>query len=153
VTTPERSAPKTYERQRFHQFENVMTTVLTRLGVIPRSYVLTTVGRRSGQERRNPVTVVELDGTRWLVAPYGVVPWVLNARAAGEVRLTRRFSTTRFAVREVGPVEAGPVLKAYVTVASVPRPYFVATVDDPPEAFGREAAAHPVMQLVPVAGD
>jgi deazaflavin-dependent oxidoreductase (nitroreductase family) len=151
MTSPEPSAPKTYERHRFHRVENVMTTVLTRLGVIPRSYVLTTVGRKSGQERRNPVTVVELDGKRWLVAPYGVVPWVLNARAAGEVRLTRGFSTTRFAVREVGPVEAGPVLKEYVTVASVPRPYFVATVDDPPEAFAREAAAHPVLELVPVA--
>ena len=85
-----------------------MTRTLTRLGVIPRSYVLTTVGRRSGQERRNPVTVVELDGKRWLVAPYGVMPWVLNARASGEVRLTRRFTTTRFTVREVGPEEAGP---------------------------------------------
>ena len=128
-----------------------MTRTLTRLGVIPRSYVLTTVGRRSGQERRNPVTVVELDGKRWLVAPYGVMPWVLNARASGEVRLTRRFTTARFTVREVGPEEAGPVLKEYVTVASVPRPYFVATVDDPADAFAREAARHPVLELVPVA--
>ena len=129
-----------------------MTRVLTRLGVIPRSYVLTTVGRRSGKERRNPVTIVEVDGRRWLVAPYGVVPWVLNARASGEVRLTRRFTTTRFTVREVGPQEAGPVLKEYVTVASVPRPYFVATVDDPADAFAREAARHPVMELLPVDG-
>ena len=125
-----------------------MTKALARAGVIPRSYVLTTVGRKSGQERRNPVTVVDLDGKRWLVAPYGVVPWVLNARAAGEVRLTRWFTTTRYAVRQVGPEEAGPVLKQYITVASVPRPYFAATVDDPPEAFAREADGHPVMELV-----
>jgi len=151
MTSPEPSAPKTYERHRFHRVENVMTTVLTRLGVIPRSYVLTTVGRKSGQERRNPVTVVDLDGKQWLVAPYGVVSWVLNARAAGEVRLTRWFTTTRYTVRQVGPEEAGPVLKEYITVASVPRPYFAATVDDPPEAFAREADRHPVMQLVPVA--
>jgi deazaflavin-dependent oxidoreductase (nitroreductase family) len=129
-----------------------MTSVLTRLGVIPRSYVLTTVGRRTGKERRNPVTVVELDGKRWLVAPYGVVPWVLNARASGEVRLTRRLTTTRFTVREVGPEEAGPVLKEYITVASVPRPYFVATVDDPADVFAREAERHPVFELVPVPG-
>jgi deazaflavin-dependent oxidoreductase (nitroreductase family) len=129
-----------------------MTTALTRAGVVPHSYVLTTVGRKSGVERHNPVTVVELDGRRWLVAPYGTVAWVLNARAAGEVRLTRRFSTTRYTVREVGPEEAGPVLKQYVAVATVPRPYFAATVDDPPEAFAREAAAHPVMEIVPVVG-
>ena len=92
-----------------------MTTALTRAGVVPHSYVLTTVGRKSGAQRHNPVTVVELDGRRWLVAPYGTVAWVLNARAAGEVRLTRRFSTTRYTVREVGPDEAGPVLKQYVS--------------------------------------
>ena len=149
VTSSSPDPPKTYQRSRFHRFENLMTTALARAGVIPRSYVLTTVGRKSGQERRNPVTVVDRDGKRWLVAPYGVVPWVLNARAAGEVRLTRRFTTTRFAVREVGPDEAGPVLKEYVTVASVPRPYFAATIDDPPEAFAREADRHPVMELVP----
>ena len=151
MTSPSPDPPKTYQRSRFHRFENLMTTALARAGVIPRSYVLTTVGRKSGQERRNPVTVVDRDGKRWLVAPYGVVPWVLNARAAGEVRLTRRFTTTRYAVRQVGPDEAGPVLKEYVTVASVPRPYFAATMDDPAEAFAREADRHPVMELVPAA--
>ena len=152
MTSPSPGAPRTYRRHRLHRFENVVTTALTRAGVVPHSYVLTTVGRKSGAQRHNPVTVVDLDGRQWLVAPYGTVAWVLNARAAGEVRLTRRFSTTRFTVREVGPDEAGPVLKQYVSVATVPRPYFVATVDDPPEAFAREAAAHPVMEIVPVAG-
>lgn len=150
MTSP--SAPKTYQRPRFHRFLNAVTTGLTRAGLMPHSYVLTTVGRKSGQERRNPVTIVEVDGRQWLVAPYGVVPWVLNARAAGEVSLSRRFTTTRYAVREVGPEEAGPALKQYVAVASVPRPYFVATVDDPPAAFAKEADRHPVMELVPVTG-
>lgn len=35
------------------------------------------------------------------------------------------------------------MLKEYVTVASVTRPYFVATTDDPPEAFAAEATATP----------
>ncbi|WP_404353119.1 nitroreductase family deazaflavin-dependent oxidoreductase [Phycicoccus jejuensis] len=43
--------------------------------LIPHSWVLTTVGRRTGRERRNPVTVVDVGGRRWLVAPYGPVPW------------------------------------------------------------------------------
>ncbi len=89
MTSPSSNTPKTYQRSRFHRAENLMTSALVRVGVIPRSYLLTTVGRKSGQERRNPVTVVDLDGKQWLVAPYGVVSWVLNARAAGEVRLTR----------------------------------------------------------------
>jgi deazaflavin-dependent oxidoreductase (nitroreductase family) len=150
VTTS--SERKTYQRPRFHRALNAVTLAITRAGLMPHSYVLTTVGRKSGRQRRNPVTIVEADGKRWLVAPYGVVPWVLNARAAGEVRLTRGFSTARYAVREVGPEEAGPALKQYVTVASVPRPYFDATATDPPEAFVKEAGRHPVMELVPVAG-
>ena len=105
--------------------------------------MLTTVGRRTGAERHNPVTIVEDAGRRWLVAPYGAVPWVHNARAAGEVRLTRRRSTTTYAVREVSATEAGPVLQRYVEVATATRPYFAAQRGDPPEAFTREAAQTP----------
>ncbi len=38
--------------------------------------------RPQDRPRTNPVTVVEHDGRRWLVAPYGPVSWVHNARAA-----------------------------------------------------------------------
>ncbi|WP_211250967.1 nitroreductase/quinone reductase family protein [Phycicoccus jejuensis] len=74
---------RTNARHRLHGVENAVTAVLTRAGLIPRSWVLTTVGRRTGRERRNPVTVADVGGRRWLVAPYGPVPWVLNTRAAG----------------------------------------------------------------------
>ena len=101
-----------------------MTTALTRAGVVPQ---LLRADHRGPEVRAGAAQ--PRDGRRarrpqWLVAPYGMVAWVLNARAAGEVRLTRRFSTTRYTVREVGPDEAGPVLKEYVSVATVPRPYF-----------------------------
>lgn len=140
---------RTYARHRLHGVENAVTTALTRAGLIPHSWVLTTVGRRTGRERHNPVTLVEVAGRRWLVAPYGPVPWVLNTRAAGEVRLTRRAATQRFRVREVGADEAGPVLKAYARTARATRPYFGAGLDDPPEAFAREAHLHPVFELLP----
>ena len=125
-------------------------SALARTGLVPGTYVLTTVGRRTGAERHNPVTIVEDAGRRWLVAPYGAVPWVHNARAAGEVRLSRRRSTTTYAVREVSATEAGPVLQRYVEVATATRPYFAARRGDPPEAFTREAAQHPVMELLPI---
>ena len=150
MTSSSPNTPKTYQRSRFHRAENLLTRALTRVGVIPRSYVLTTVGRKSGQERRNPVTVVDLDGRRWLVAPYGVVPWVLNARAAGEVRLTRRLldDALHGARGRAGGGRAGAqgVRHRRQRAAAVLR----ATVDDPPEAFAREADRHPVMELVPV---
>jgi hypothetical protein len=99
------------------------------------------------------VTVVEQDGRRWLVAPYGQVSWVRNARADGRVRLGRRGDRRDYAVREVPPEEAGPVLKRYVGIATATRPYFQATKDSPVEDFVAEADRHPVFELLPISED
>jgi hypothetical protein len=96
------------------------------------------------------VTVVEGDQHRWLVAPYGPVPWVRNAQAAGEVRLTRRAHTWRFMLREVPALEAGPVLKRYVAIAPATRAFFAADRNAPVDAFAAEAGLHPVFELVPL---
>ena len=55
----------------------------------PRTYLLTVRGRKTGKPYSTPVTLVEEDDQRWLVAPYGQVGWLKNARAAGEVALFR----------------------------------------------------------------
>jgi deazaflavin-dependent oxidoreductase (nitroreductase family) len=146
-TTP--PTRREYHPGPFRRLENVLMSGLTRLGVVPSTYLLTTTGRRTGRHRRTPVTVVEHDGRRWLVAPYGVVGWVHNARAAGTVRLSRGWSSHRYAVHEVGPAEAGPVLRRYVQVARVTRPYFAAAPDAPVADFEAEAEAHPVFELRP----
>lgn len=124
-------------------------STLTRAGLIPHTYLLTTTGRTTGLPRSNPVTVVEVGSKRWLVAPYGVVSWVRNARAAGEVRLSRRGRTERFVLRPATADEAGPVLKRYAGVAVATRDYFAAHGDDPVEAFAAEADRHPVFELIP----
>src|SRR5919199_852899 len=115
-----------------------------RAGLVPSTYLLTTRGRKTGRPLTHPVTVVEQDGQRWLVSPYGEVSWVRNARAAGRVRLGRRGDWAEYAVREVGAGEAGPVLKRYVGVATATRPYFGADKDAPVEDFVAEADRHPV---------
>ncbi|MFI1993748.1 nitroreductase family deazaflavin-dependent oxidoreductase [Actinoplanes sp. NPDC020271] len=113
----------------------------------PHSYLLTTRGRRTGQPRTTPVTVVERDGRRYLVAPYGPVSWVLNARAAGHVTLRRRGRRADYQVREVDADEAGPVLKQYIGIARPTRPYFRAAPDAPVTQFVAEAKNHPVFEL------
>ena len=128
-------------------------SALVRAGLVPRSYLLTTRGCRTGRARRNPVVVVEHDGRRWLVAPYGAVSWVHNARAAGQVRLARRRDTHAYAVREVVGPEAGPVLQRYVRIASATRGYFQADQNDPVERFIAEAEQHPVFELTPIGPD
>jgi deazaflavin-dependent oxidoreductase (nitroreductase family) len=120
---------------------------LVRVGVVPSSYVLTTKGRKTGRVRSNPVTIVEHDGRRWLVAPYGPVSWVHNARAAGRVTLSRRRTTRHYTIREASAVEAGPVLKRYLAVATATRKYFQADKDAPVEQFVAEADRHPVFEL------
>jgi deazaflavin-dependent oxidoreductase (nitroreductase family) len=128
---------------------NRLMAAAARAGVVPATYLLTTVGRKSGRPRRTPVTIVEHDGSRWLVAPYGPVGWVHNARAAGQVSLTRGRHTTHYALREATPAEAGPVLRRYVQIARVTRPYFDAPHDAPADAFAAEADRHPVFELRP----
>ena len=124
-----------------------------RAGLVPSTYLLTTRGRKTGRPLTHPVTVVEGDGRRWLVAPYGPVSWVHNARAAGRVTLDRRGDRRDYAVREVAAGEAGPVLKRYVAVATATRPYFAADKDSPVEDFVAEADRHPVFELLPISGD
>jgi deazaflavin-dependent oxidoreductase (nitroreductase family) len=126
---------------------------LIRLGVVPGTYLLTVRGRKTGEPHSNPVTLVEGDdGRRWLVAPYGAVGWVRNARAAGRVTLTRRGNPVECTLREVSPDEAGPVLKRYVSLAKVTRPYFRAQFDAPDAEFAAEADRHPVFELTSSAG-
>ncbi len=122
---------------------------LARLGIGP-AWSLTTRGRRTGRLRTVPVIPVHSGGGQWLVSPYGKVGWVLNARAAGQVQLSRGRTTRICRVREVAPAEAGPVLKRYLRIASATRPYFTASVDAPVGAFVAEAHRHPVFALTPI---
>ena len=138
-----------YHRTRGRRIGDAVMSIFVRAGLVPSTYLLTTTGRKTGKQRTHPVTVVDHDGRRWLVAPYGPVSWVHNARAAGRVWLGRRGKTGDYLVREVDAAEAGPVLKRYVQVATATRPYFQATTHSPVEAFEAEAAGHPVFELIP----
>jgi deazaflavin-dependent oxidoreductase (nitroreductase family) len=138
-----------YRRSGGDRMGDGIFTFLARAGVGP-VHLLTTRGRRTGLPRSNPAVVVGQDRQRWLVAPYGAVSWVLNARAAGRVTLRRGRHSRDYQVREVSAVEAGPVLKRYVAVASATRPYFQAGMNSPVADFVAEAYRHPVFELTEV---
>jgi deazaflavin-dependent oxidoreductase (nitroreductase family) len=142
-----------YRPSRGRRVGDAIIGVFARAGLVPSTYLLTTRGRKTGRPLTHPVTVVERDGRRWLVAPYGPVSWVHNARAAGRVTVRRRRDRRDYAIREVPPVEAGPVLKRYVAIATATRPYFQADKDAPVEAFVAEADRHPVFELLPISED
>lgn len=125
---------------------NAVVALLARAGIGP-IHLLTTRDRKTGQPNTVPVVPVEQDGRRWLVAPYGTVGWVRNVRADSPVSLHYGRTTQHYVAREVGPEEAGSVLKRYVTVATRTRAQFAATVDSPAADFAAEADRHPVFEL------
>jgi deazaflavin-dependent oxidoreductase (nitroreductase family) len=139
---------RTYRLGPTRRAANIVMTALLKAGVGPTStYLVTTTGRRSGQLRTTPVTLVEHGTDRWLVAPYGTVSWVHNVRAHPVVELRRGRHRERLRAQEVTADTAGPVLHKYVRTVAVTRPYFDAAPDDPDAAFVDEAAKHPVFRL------
>jgi deazaflavin-dependent oxidoreductase (nitroreductase family) len=139
----------TYYLSGWRRWLNQLVRALLRVGLGPRqTYLLAVPGRRSGRLYATPVTLVELGGQRWLVAPYGAVNWVRNAREAGWVMLRRGRHAETVAIVEVGPEDAAPVLQRYVTKVPITRPYFDARPDAPLDAFRAEAAQHPVFRIV-----
>jgi deazaflavin-dependent oxidoreductase (nitroreductase family) len=136
---------KTYRTNAFTRFGNTMAAALIRLGIGPAGlHLLTAWGRKSGLPRTVPVNLIECEGRRWLVAPYGDVAWVRDVRAAGEADLRRGGTSERCQAREATAEEAVPVLRAYLRQVRVVRPYFDVTLASPDAAFAAEAPRHPV---------
>ena len=139
----------TFRQTRLRTLGNRLIAPLARLGLAGRrTHVLTVRGRKSGRRFSTPVQLVLGDGERWLVAPYGEREWVKNARAAGEVELTRARRTTRHRIEELGPEAAAPVLREYLRKTPIVKPFFAAARDDPVEAFEAEAGEHPVFRIL-----
>jgi deazaflavin-dependent oxidoreductase (nitroreductase family) len=53
-----------------------------------RNALLTVRGRKSGVPRTTGLTVVEIDGRRWVIGMFGDVNWVRNLRTAGRATLS-----------------------------------------------------------------
>ena len=140
-----------YRRGVVRRLINAAVTASIRFGVGPaHRYLLTVPGRRTRTLNVTPVSIVRDSEMRYLVAPYGVTRWVRNARAAGSVTLTRAGHSQRFALQELAPVEAGPILRLYMNLEPVTRPYFDAKPGAADEAFVAEATSHPVFRLMPI---
>ena len=139
---------KTYQLGPTRRAVNAVMKPLVRLGIGGKStYLLTTTGRRTGQQRTTPVIVIEDGGQRWLVSPYGMVAWVQNVRTQPEIALRHGGQSETLRAEEVAPATAGPILQRYVRNVRVTAPFFDAKGDDPVEKFIEEAPRHPVFKL------
>ncbi len=141
---------RTYVLGPLRRLANVGMRAWLRVGVAPpHTYLLTVKGRRTGTMYSTPVTLVEDQSGRWLVAPYGEVGWVKNTRAAGQVRLTRGRHSEDMGIEEVNGADAAGVLRRYVSAARIVRPFFDVDPESPLAAFEAEAPLHPVFRLCP----
>lgn len=135
---------------------NRVVTPLIRVGLpMGPMALLTVAGRKSGLPRTTPIAVL-IDETGWRVAaPYGVVDWVKNLRAAGTAIVSRRGRKVTVEAEELVPEEAAPLLRDSVLQAGpitrrVIGPYFSVTSDAPLSDWIVEARRHPVFILRPI---
>ncbi len=114
------------------------------------NYLLQVRGRKSGKLYSTPIDLLELEGTRYLVAPRGRTQWVRNAEAAGVVTLKKGSSSQSYRLRAIPDAEKAPFLKAYLdTFRREVQRYFPVPAGSPPEAFVPLAVSYPVFELLP----
>jgi deazaflavin-dependent oxidoreductase (nitroreductase family) len=148
---------KTYPVPTFVRLANVLTTALLRAGfklVGPGAcplYLLTVRGRKSGQPRTTPIAILERDGKRYLLAPYGLVDWVRNLQAAGEAILTRGRRAEAVRAIELPSDEGGLILKEFIETGNPIGRFFGVAAGSTQEEFERLAVSHPVFSLQRVA--
>jgi len=140
---------KPFKKNLLHRIVNPLMMLALRFGLAPsRSRILVTRGRRTGKQYETPINLVERDGQRYLVSPYGTEGWARNARAAGQVGLRRRGQDEDVTIAGVAPEEAAPVLKQYLGENPITKPYFDHDASQPESAFVAEAPGHPVFRIV-----
>ena len=142
---------KAYRPTPITRLANGIFSVMTRRGRGANyRHILTVEGRKSKVARSTPVDVMEVDGLRWLVAPYGEVNWVKNARASGQVELSRGGASSRWKAEEVRGVEAVPAIRRYITSVPVTAAYWEVEAGSSDEAVSAASEQHPVFRLAPL---
>ena len=158
--------PKPYRVGLFVRFNNAVMRSLIGAGIrIGTFAVLTVPGRKTGRPVNVPLVVFPHAGDRYFVAPYGVVNWVRNLRAAdGRAELRRGRTTEKITAIELPPEQAGPILRSSLQTGppGIPRPilrlfrrysvlpYLDVDMNSPDDDFVRSAVRHPVFRAQPV---
>jgi deazaflavin-dependent oxidoreductase (nitroreductase family) len=92
---------------------NPVVMFLNRTGLpVGPTEALTTTGRRSGKPISNPISVLTLDGERY-ICTVGDTNWVLNARANPHVTLQRRRHRYTASLAEVPEADRAAILREF----------------------------------------
>jgi hypothetical protein len=111
-------------------------------------YVLSIPGRKTGKLRSTPVSVLVVDGRRYIVTG-SEMNWVKNARAVGWGFLTRGGKKERVALAELPVEERPPILREFPRQVPHGVEYFERLLGLPndAEAFAEAAPRCPVFRV------
>jgi deazaflavin-dependent oxidoreductase (nitroreductase family) len=130
---------------------NPLVQLFTRLGIsVWGSRILEVRGRKSGEPRRTPVNLLEVDGRNYLVSPRGEGQWVRNVRADdGRLALLLGRHRDERVARELPDSEKSPILRAYLRKWKMEVGVFFdgVSADSEEEDVQRIAPDHPVFVL------
>ncbi len=130
---------------------NRMVMALNRMGLaLGTQHILSIPGRKTGQLRSTPVSVLTVGGKRYIVT--GIeTNWVKNARAAGWGLLSRGRKRERVALVEVPVEQRAPILREFPRQVRGGVKFFERMLGLPndPEAFAAAAPKCPVFRVYP----
>lgn len=136
---------------------NRVVILLERLGLpLGTMHVLSVPGRKSGQMRTTPVSLLTMNGQRYLVGGMIDADWVKNARAARWGILAYGRKKERIALTELPEAERVPILRAFPKLVPGGVSFFQRLYrlpSDPaalPDAFAGLASRSTVFQIGPL---
>lgn len=110
--------------------------------------VLTTTGRHSGNLISNPVSLLTVDGKRY-ICTVGDTSWVLNARANAHVTLQRGRHKYTAELIEVSEADRGKILREFPVKIPGGVAFFRRSlgVSGTPESFEQASDRCPVFRI------
>ena len=133
---------------------NKIFLLLQRFGGMKELPVLVVAGRRTGKPRRTPLTVIDLNGERYLLEGFPGADWASNVRAAdGVAQLSDGDELRDVRLVELSAEQAVPVLRAWPELAGTDGPKMMkdagVVTDVTPDAFAAVAGRCGVFRIDP----
>jgi hypothetical protein len=126
---------------------NPIFMTLIRLGVpVGTQHVLTVRGRKTGKRYSTPVSLVTVEGRRYICS-FPWTGWVKNARVVREGELVRGRKRERVILTELPPEERAPILREFPI--QVPHGVQFFRLPPDPEAFAQAAPRLAVVRVDP----
>ena len=128
---------------------NLNRAMLRRGLEVGSQHLLTAPGRTSGVPRSTPISIVTLDGQRYIVSAFADADWVKNVRAAGSGSISRGRQSETVTLIEVPVEDRDPILRAFLEQVPGGRRFFESPA---PDAVVASADRYPVFRIAPDGG-